>query len=108
MLRITRFRMDTKSMSCSYARNAASVPSVVAQPVPSRIAPYSPTKVFPVFGVIGRFTGCTPALRQNVVGPGCRLTTEVIEVPGQMSTALIGQVTVGRGPYTGGGGTGTG
>ena len=83
MLRITRFRMVTESMGpfgsfgsfgSSYTRNAACVSSVVVQPVPSRIAPYSPTKVLPVFGVIELVRECTPARRQNVVVPGFRLT----------------------------------
>ena len=39
-------------MSSLCARNAACVSSAVVQPVPSRIAPYSPTKVLPVFGLI--------------------------------------------------------
>ena len=75
MLRITRLRMVTSSMSWLWARNAPWFGSVVAQPVPSRIAPYSPTKILPVFGVIALVIGCTPALRQNVVLPGNRLTS---------------------------------
>src|SRR5436190_17664527 len=79
MFRITRFLMVTLSMAVfgsfgsfgsSYTRNAACESSVVVQPVPSRIAPNSPTKVLPVFGVSDRFTTCVPALKQYVVAPG--------------------------------------
>ena len=48
-------------------RNAAWVGSLVVQPLPSRMAPYSPTKVSPVFGVMALVNACTPAFRQNVV-----------------------------------------
>ena len=60
------------------ARNAAWVPSLVAQPVPSRIAPYSPTNVLPVLGMIALVSECTPARRQNVVS-GWRLTMPDID-----------------------------
>ena len=78
--------------------------SVVVQPVPSRIAPYSPTKVLPVFGLIELVSECTPARRQNVVEPVCELTMRGIGWPGQMSTAPAGHVIVGLGPYDDDGG----
>ena len=65
MVRITGFRMVTESMSPLCARKAACVSSAVVQPVPSRIAPYSPTKVLPVFGLIELVNRCTPIRRQT-------------------------------------------
>ena len=56
--------MVTESMSSLCARNAACVSSLVVQPLPSRIAPYSPTNVSPVFGLIELVSECTPARRQ--------------------------------------------
>ena len=69
MFRITSFRMLTESMSSLCARNAPCVSSLVLQPLPSRIAPYSPTNVFPVLGLIELRREWVPALRQNVVLP---------------------------------------
>src|SRR5574339_587968 len=69
MFRMTRFLMVTLSTPLFRPRNAASSGFELVQPVPSRIAPYSPTKVLPVFGVIELIRECTPALRQNVVAP---------------------------------------
>src|SRR5262245_16990732 len=98
-------------MSWLCARNAACVVSVVDQLAPSRIAPYSPTNVLPVFGCTELFTGCTPARRQNVVAPGLRLTKLWMVWPGRMSTEPAGQVIEDCGPTAdeeGGGGGGGG
>ena len=84
MLRMTRLRMVTSSMSWLCARNAAWLSSLVVQPVPSRIAPYSPTNVLPVFGVIALRSEWMPALRQNVVFPGLSLMAAWMLVPGEM------------------------
>src|SRR4029453_1420805 len=66
MLRITRFLIVT--LVCpAVPRNAPASRSVVLQPVPSRIAPYSPTKVLPAFGVTDWDQRCVPAAMQNVV-----------------------------------------
>src|SRR5262245_36976509 len=99
ILRMTRFRIVTLSMSWFCARKAAWVESLAAHPEPSRMAPYSPTKVSPVFGEIELVIECTPARRQYVVPADRRLMTCWIELPGQMSTAPEGQVMLAEGPY---------
>ena len=88
----------TKSTSTFRAMNAAAFGSDVVQPVPSRIAPYSPTKVLPVFGLIELVNRCTPVRRQNVVPPGDMLTRSWIDWPGTIFTAPAGHVMVARGP----------
>ena len=85
-------------MSSLCARNAPCVSSLVLQPLPSRIAPYSPTNVSPVFGLIELVSECTPARRQKVVPPNSRLTKLWMTLPGQMSTAPDGHVIVDCGP----------
>src|SRR5690349_13682460 len=98
MFRITRFLMVTKSTSTLSAMNAAASGFDVVQPVPSRIAPYSPTKVLPVFGVIEPVNRCTPARRQNVVLPGDMLTRDWIDWSDAIFTESAGHVMVARGP----------
>src|SRR5262245_51240551 len=85
-------------MSWLCARNAACVSSAVDHPVPSTIAPYSPTNTSPVFGVIEALMRWVPARRQNVVELPYWFTTLWMLVPGQMSIAPAGQVMVGCGP----------
>jgi hypothetical protein len=46
----------------------------VLQPSPSIIAPYVPTKVFPVFGVIADVIECVPTPRQKAVPAGLAVT----------------------------------
>jgi hypothetical protein len=88
----------TRSMSWLCPRNAPCVESVVTHADPSRIAPYSPMKVFPVFGVIELVTEWTPALKQNVVPPGLALIADWIEEPGKTLIAEGGQAMDGCGP----------
>ena len=88
-------------MSSLCARNAACVSSAVVQPLPSRIAPYSPTNVFPVFGLIELHRECVPALRQNVVLPGLRLTAAWMLAPGEMLMLPAAQVMLGCVPAPG-------
>src|SRR4029453_18016222 len=69
MLRITRFLIVT--LVCpAVPRNAPASRSVVLQPVPSRTAPYSPTRTSPLFGDTALVSEYVPALRQNVVFSG--------------------------------------
>jgi hypothetical protein len=98
MFRITRLRMVTLSMSSLCARNAACVASSVDQPVPSRIAPYSPTNVLPLFGLIELVNRCTPARRQNVVLAGDESTRRWIGWSDAILTAPAGHVMVAWGP----------
>jgi hypothetical protein len=80
------------------AINAAAFGSDVFQFEPSRIAPYSPTKVLPVFGLIELVNRCTPARRQNVVPPGYMLTRGWIDWSGTIFRAPAGHVMEAWGP----------
>src|SRR5580765_1273593 len=94
-----RFLMMTPVIPLLTDRKIAASRSDDVHPVPSRIAPYSPIKLSPVFGWISLVTVKSPALRQNVVPLGLAFTAAwILLVPGKMLIEPAGQVIVGWGP----------